>query len=360
MTGPTTPDPGAPITPARDPHDPDLFVDRFGGEHPTLVPVAGRFRLVAARACPWAHRAVVVRRLLGLEDALSLGIVGPLHDDATGWTFHLDPGGRDPVLGTADLRESYAAAAPGWAGGVTVPAVVDVGTGRLVTNDHRTLTPDLATAWAPLHRAGAPDLVPDGRAGEIAALHTAIEALAIAPYRAGMAADQDGYDAGVADLFAALDTFEQRLATRRYLLGDTLTEPDVRLWTVLLRFDAVYHGHFRCNRRTLAGGYPALWGYARDLFTTPGFGDTVDMTGIVVHYLLQHRDLNPSGIVPVGPDPAGWYTPHHRDRLGGSPFGDGTPPGPPPAGETVVAPLLLDRSRVRVMSGAPAPSTTVP
>lgn len=335
-TGPITSTTPGRTTPRRDPGDPGLFVDRFTADPTSGLPVEpGRFRLVAARACPWSHRAIVVRRLLGLEPVLSLGLAGPLHDDAVGWTFHLDPGGRDPVLGIRYLREAYEAAEPGFEGGVSVPAVVDTVTGRLVTNDHRTLTTDLCTEWSELHRPGAPELVPLGAADEIAVLHREIESFAIAPYRAGMASDQATYDTGCAEVFQALDRFEARLAGRRYLLGTTLTEPDVRLWTVLVRFDAVYHCHFKCNRRTLAGGYPALWAYARDLYATPGFGDTVDMASIVEHYHRQHTAINPTGIVPIGPDPAGWSVPHDRERLGGSPFGDGTPPGPPPPAERV-------------------------
>ena len=135
-------------------------------------------------------------------------------------------------------------------------------------------------------------------------------------------------------LFTALDWLEERLATRRYLVGDAITESDVRLFTTLARFDAVYHGHFKCNRRKLTE-MPNLWGYARDLFTTPGFGDTIDFTQIKQHYYLVHRDLNPKGIIPDGPDLSVWAEPHDRARLGGTPFGDGTAPGAIPEAERV-------------------------
>jgi len=145
---------------------------------------------------------------------------------------------------------------------------------------------------------------------------------------------QDAYDNAYAKLFARLDWLADRLATRRYLVGDTITEADVRLWTTLARFDAVYHGHFKCNRNKLAE-MPVLWAYARDLFQTPGFGDTIDFVQTKQHYYRVHTGLNPSGIVPAGPDPSGWLTPHGREALGGRPFGDGAPPGPPPAAERV-------------------------
>ena len=341
MTGPTSTATTATSTttpdrtePPRDPDNPDLVVDRITADGSPWPVAPGRYRLVAARACPWSHRAVVVRRLLGLEPVISLGLAGPLHDERS-WRFHLDPGDRDPVLGIEYLSEAYERTLPGFDGGVTVPALVDVPSGRLVTNDHRTLTVDLCTEWRAHHREGAQDLLPDGVRDDVPALHEELEQLNIAPYRAGMADDQESYEAAFADLFGLLDAFEQRLTGQRYLLGDTLTEPDVRLWTTLVRFDAVYHGHFKCNRNLLSA-MPALWGYARDLFTTPGFGDTVDFASIKDHYYLQHDWINPSGLVPVGPDPREWTTPHGRERLGGGPFVNGaTPPGPPPAAERV-------------------------
>ena len=153
-------------------------------------------------------------------------------------------------------------------------------------------------------------------------------------YRCGFAATQQAYEEAYATLHARLDALSDRLAGRRYLVGDTITEADVRLWVTLVRFDAVYHGHFKCNRSKLTE-LPVLWAYARDLFQTPGFGDTIDFTQIKQHYYGVHRGINPTGIVPLGPDPRGWLTAHGRAELGGRPFGDGTPPGPPPEGERV-------------------------
>ena len=147
-------------------------------------------------------------------------------------------------------------------------------------------------------------------------------------YRCGFAGSQETYDAAYDRLFVALDWLEERLTDRRYLMGDAITEADVRLFTTLARFDAVYHGHFKCNRNKLIE-MPALWGYARDLFQTPGFGDTIDFAHIKRHYYVVHKDVNPTGIVPLGPTLGGWAMPHGRESLGGSPFGDGTPPPPP-------------------------------
>ena len=156
-------------------------------------------------------------------------------------------------------------------------------------------------------------------------------------YRCGFAGSQEAYDEAYQRAVRPAGlAVSDRLAGQRYLVGDTITEADVRLFTTLVRFDAVYHGHFKCNRQKLTE-MPVLWAYARDLFQTPGFGDTIDFDQIKRHYYQVHRSINPSGIVPAGPDLSGWLVPHGREALGGRPFGDGTPPGPPPPGEQVPA-----------------------
>ncbi|MBT2440159.1 glutathione S-transferase C-terminal domain-containing protein [Streptomyces sp. ISL-36] len=287
----------------------------------------GRYRLVVSRACPWAGRAVIVRRLLGLEKALPMAVAGPTHDERS-WTFDLDPGGRDPVLGIERLQEAYLARDPAYDRGITVPAIVDVPTGKVVTNDFAQITIDLSLEWLPHHRVGAPALYPPALRSEIDAVNEVVyQDVNNGVYRAGFAGSQESYTAAFERLFARLDWLSQRLEGSRYLVGDTLTEADVRLFTTLVRFDAVYHGHFKCNRRKLSE-MPVLWAYARDLFQTPGFGDTVDFDHIKRHYYLVHRDINPTGIVPDGPDLSGWLAPHDRAALGGRPFGDGTPPEP--------------------------------
>ncbi|MFJ7154283.1 glutathione S-transferase family protein [Streptomyces sp. NPDC101118] len=294
----------------------------------------GRYRLVVSRACPWASRAVIVRRLLGLERALPMAVAGPVHDERS-WTFDLDPGGRDPVLGIERLREAYLARDPGYDRGITVPAVVDVTTGAVVTNDFPALTLDLSLEWTAHHRPGAPRLYPAERREEIDAVNAEVyEDVNNGVYRAGFAGSQAAYREAYEALFERLDRLAERLADTRYLVGDTVTEADVRLFTTLVRFDAVYHGHFKCNARKLTE-MPVLWAYARDLFQTPGFGDTVDFEHIKRHYYEVHSDINPTGIVPAGPDLAGWLTPHGREVLGGRPFGEGTPPGPPGPAEAV-------------------------
>jgi putative glutathione S-transferase len=296
----------------------------------------GRYRLVVSRACPWANRAIIVRRLLGLEGVLSMGVCGPTHD-ARSWTFDLDPGGRDPVLGIERLQEAFLARFPDYDRGITVPAVVDVPTGHVVTNDYPQITLDLSTEWTAHHREGAPDLYPEHLRGEIDEVNDGVfRDVNNGVYRCGFAGSQEAYETAYARLFDRLDRLSDRLRDQRYLVGDTITEADVRLFTTLVRFDAVYHGHFKCNRSTLTE-MPVLWAYARDLFQTPGFGDTVDFDHVKRHYYDVHRDINPTGIVPLGPDLSGWTTPHGREDLGGRPFGDGTPPAPPAPQETVPA-----------------------
>ncbi len=289
----------------------------------------GRYRLIAARACPWANRTIIVRRLLGLEGALSMGLAGPVHD-ADSWTFDLDPGGVDPVLGIPRLKDAYERRQPGYPRGITVPAIVDVTSGAVVTNDFAQMTLDFSTEWVDHHRPGAPDLYPaDLRPEMDEVMHHIYTEINNGVYRCGFAGSQEAYDAAYARLFTALDLVSDRLAGQRFLMGDTITEADVRLFTTLVRFDPVYHGHFKTNRSKLTE-MPVLWAYARDLFQTPGFGETVDFGQIKQHYYVVHSDLNPHGIVPKGPDLENWHTPHGRERLGGRPFGDGTPPAPLP------------------------------
>ena len=294
----------------------------------------GRYRLVVSRACPWANRSIIVRRLLGLEDVLSMGVCGPTHDERS-WTFDLDPGGRDPVLGYERLQEAYFARFPDYDRGITVPAIVEISTGEVVTNDYPQITLDLSTQWQELHRPGAPDLYPEPLREEMdEVMELVYEDVNNGVYRCGFAGDQGAYDKAYRRLFDRLDWLSERLEGQRYLMGDTITEADVRLFTTLARFDPVYHGHFKCNRSKLTE-MPVLWAYARDLFTTPGFGDTIDFDHIKRHYYEVHTDINPTAIVPAGPDVRMWLSPHGREALGGRPFGDGTPPGPPRAEETV-------------------------
>ncbi|MCW3813479.1 glutathione S-transferase C-terminal domain-containing protein [Micromonospora sp. DR5-3] len=272
---------------------------------------AGRYRLIWCRACPWAHRARIVRSLLGLEDVISLGTVDPIRDER-GWRFALDPDGFDPVLGISFLSDAYLATDPDYTGRVTVPALVDTLTGRVVTNDYPQLTLDFSTEWRRFHKPGAPDLYPVELRPEMDALMAEIHRdVNNGVYRCGFATSQQAYDEAYTALFARLDALSERLSGRRYLMGDQITEADVRLFTTLVRFDVAYHGHFKCNRQKLTE-MPVLWAYARDLFQTPGFGETVDFDHIKRHYYATHEMINPTRIVPLGPDLSGWTTPHGR------------------------------------------------
>jgi len=271
----------------------------------------GRYRLIAAKACPWATRAIIVRQLLGLEGVISLGEPGPTHDEDS-WTFDLDEDGLDPVLGIPRLKDAFEARYPDYPRGITVPAMVDLPTGKVVTNDFQQITHDFFFEWADHHRPDAPDLWPEDLREEMdevmARVFTEVNN---GVYRCGFAGSQEAYEAAYDRLWTAMDWLEGRLADRRYLMGDSITEADVRLFTTLARFDAVYHGHFKCNRNKLTE-LPHLWGYSRDLFQTPGFGDNTDFDQIKAHYYVVHNDINPTGVVPKGPDPDVWLTPHGR------------------------------------------------
>ena len=255
-----------------------------------------------ARACPWANRAVIVRRLLGLEPVISMALAGPMHDERS-WSFDLDPGGRDPVLGIERLSEAYEKAVPGYDRGITVPAIVDVPTGAGGDQRLPQITLDFATEWTAYHRPGRARPVPGEPTGTRSTRwrRRVYKDVNNGVYRPASPASQEAYEAAYRRLFARLDWLSDRLADQRYLVGDTITEADVRLFTTLARFDAVYHGHFKCNRSKLSE-MPVLWAYARDLFQTPGFGDTIDFVQIKQHYYVVHRDINPTGIVPAGPD----------------------------------------------------------
>ncbi len=297
--------------------EPGRSQDPYGGDEldvPTWPVQPGRYRLIAARACPWANRAIIVRLLLGLEDEISMGLAGPVHDDRS-WAFDLDPGGVDPVLGYKRLEEAFHARFRDYSEGITVPTVVDISSKEAVTNDFPSITHDFFFEWRDHHRPDAPDLWPDECREEMeAVMQRVFSDVNDGVYRCGFAGSQEAYDEAYARLWTTMDWLEDRLSGRRYLMGDRVTEADVRLFTTLARFDAVYHSHFKCNRNKLTE-MPALWGYARDLFQTPGFGETVDFDQIKRHYYVVQEDINPNGIVPQGPDPAVWRTPHGRERL---------------------------------------------
>ena len=228
------------------------------------------------------------------------------------WTFDLDEGGRDPVLGIEKLQEAYVNRIPDYPKGITVPAVVEIETGKVVTNDFPQITHDFFFEWRDHHRPDAPDLWPDDLRDEMEeVMERVFTEVNNGVYRCGFAGSQEAYDEAYDRLWTAMDWLEERLTDRRYLMGDAVTEADVRLFTTLARFDAVYHAHFKCNRNQLKE-MPALWGYARDLYQMPGFGETIDFEQIKAHYYVVQTDINPTKIVPKGPDPAAWLEPHGR------------------------------------------------
>ncbi|HEU5014988.1 MAG TPA: glutathione S-transferase family protein [Roseiflexaceae bacterium] len=289
--------------------------DRITADGSSAFPAEpGRYHLYVSLACPWAHRAIIVRRLLGLEDVISMSVVDPIRD-ARGWAFRDGPGySHDPVNGFAFLSEAYLRTDPDYTGRYTVPCIWDRVTGRLVTNNYPDITIDFETQFKKFQRPDAPDLYPDALRDEIDAVNAVIyEDVNNGVYKAGFAATQAAYEEAVDALFARLDWVEERLSRQRFLAGNRLTEADIRLFTTLARFDAVYYGHFKCNLRRLVD-YPNLWNYARDLFQRPGFGDTVNFDHIKRHYYMTHDQLNPTRIVPKGPI-MDWNAPHDRARF---------------------------------------------
>lgn len=273
----------------------------------------GRYRLYASLACPWSQRALIVRRLLGLEQVIGLSLTDPIRDER-GWRFPASSGGRDPLTGARFLSELYQATDPLYTGWCTVPCLWDSRTQRIVTNDIPQITVTFETEFSDFHRPGAPQLYPPDQRREIDALSMLIfHAVNNGVYKAGMATTQAAYEEAFDVLFATLEELEDRLARRRFLLGSQLCEADVRLYPTLARFDAVYYIHFKCNLRPLVD-YHHLWGYARDLYQRTGFGDTTDFGQIKRHYYQSQDWINPSRIVPKGPF-VSWLEPHGRERL---------------------------------------------
>jgi putative glutathione S-transferase len=275
----------------------------------------GRYHLYVSLACPWAHRAIIARRLLGLDDVISLSVVDPVRDER-GWAFRDGPGySEDPVNGFHFLSEAYLATDPAYSGRYTVPCLWDRRTGRLVSNNFPDITVDFETQFTAFHKPGAPDLYPSALREQIDAINAVVYTdVNNGVYKCGFAGSQEAYEQAFDALFARLDWLEERLGGQRFLAGAQLTEADIRLFTTLARFDSVYYLHFKCNLRRLVD-YPNLWGYARDLFQRPGFGDTTNFDHIKRHYYLTHPQINPSRLVPKGPA-IDWLAPHGRESLG--------------------------------------------
>jgi len=261
-----------------------------GGPYP---PEPGRYRLYVSHACPWSHRTTIVRKLKGLEEAIPLTVVDALMME-DGWTI---PAGADPDTDSRCLWQLYVKADPHYSGRVSVPALWDRKTGTIVSNESEEII-RMFDAWP---NARGPSLRPPELAAEIDALNAEIYgAVNNGVYRTGVATTQEAYEEAFDELFGCLDRLEKRLASRSFLTGERITEADWRLFVTLVRFDAVYHYHFKCNRNRLSD-MPELWDYTRALYQVPGVAETVRMDHIKTHYYGSHRLINPRGIVPKGP-----------------------------------------------------------
>ncbi len=280
------------------------FRDRVTAAGSSEYPAAsGRYHLYVSLACPWAHRTIILRALKGLEDAIAMSIVDPIRDEK-GWAFREtdDRTTGDPLHGWQYLSEAYTASDPSFDARVTVPVLWDTETGRIVNNESADIIEMLAAEFDEFAARPDLDLAPAALADEMAELNQRIyDTVNNGVYRAGFASSQEAYEEAVVPLFETLDDLDARLADRRFLLGDEQTLADWRLFTTLVRFDAVYVGHFKCNIRRIAD-YPNLSGYLRDLYQTPGVPETVDMDHIKRHYYVTHTQINPFAIVPVGPE----------------------------------------------------------
>jgi glutathionyl-hydroquinone reductase len=273
----------------------------------------GRYHLYVSYACPWAHRTLIVRALKGLESVIPVSVVHPLMPPES-WVFGEYPGSTpDRVHGFQALHQLYEHAAPGFAGLVTVPVLYDTRRQVIVNNESSEIIRMLNGAFDAWGHRGL-DLYPEPLRAEIDAVNALVyEHVNNGVYRAGFATTQDAYEAAFDRLFATLDELERCLGRQRYLVGDRITEADWRLFTTLVRFDAVYYGHFKCNRRRLID-YPSLWAYTRELYQVPGIAETVRMDHIKRHYYASHRVINPTGIVPKGPE-LDFEAPHGRDGI---------------------------------------------
>jgi len=288
------------------------FRDEVGtARHPAD---ADRYHLYVSRACPWAHGALLTRELLGLDDAIGISVVDP-HRRDDGWEFTPEKDGCtvDHRHGHDCLREVYTEADPDYTGRVSVPVLWDEEAGTIVNEESDEIMRTLADAFADYRGV---DLYPESRREEIDHyIGELYRPLNRGVYHAGFAETQSEYEDAVGTVFDALDRWEAHLSDRRYLLGDRLTLADLRLFPTLVRFDAVYHTHFKCNVRRLVD-YDNLWAYTRDIYQTGGVAETVDLDHITEHYYRSHDHLNPTGFVPVGPA-LDFEAPHDRDELPG-------------------------------------------
>ncbi len=273
-----------------------------------------RYHLYISHACPWAHRAMIFRALKGLEDAITVSVVHPLMP-ATSWVFGEYPGSTpDVVNGMHTMAEVYKLADPHFDGVVTVPVLWDKQRQTIVNNESSEIIRMFNSAF---DNIGNPDVdfYPEALRAEIDEINEVIyENVNNGVYRSGFASSQEAYEEAFDRLFQTLELLEERLSKQRFLVGGQITEADWRLFTTLVRFDAVYHGHFKCNKRLLSS-YPNLWGYTLELYQVPGVAQTVDMQQIKYHYYASHQSVNPTGVVPKGPE-LDFMAPHQRQLLG--------------------------------------------
>lgn len=276
-----------------------------------------RYHLYVSLACPWAHRTLIYRALKGLEDMISVSVVHPFMAD-NGWTFHEDEEVGvnvipDLIHQAQYLHQIYTAALPDYTGRVTVPILWDKQTNRIVSNESADIIRMFNSAFDQVGAIKA-DFYPEELQSEIDTLNDVVyESINNGVYRAGFATTQEAYEEALTSLFNALDTLEETLSQQRYLLGEKITEADWRLFTTLVRFDAVYVGHFKCNLRRLVD-YPNLWAYVRELYQMPKVAQTVYMHDIKQHYYASHATINPTGVVPLGPI-IDFSLPHQRDDI---------------------------------------------
>lgn len=275
---------------------------------------AGRYHLYVSLACPWAHRTLIFRALKGLEDMISISVVHWYMGDQ-GWTFNSADGTVPDTVNDADfMYQVYAAATPDYSGRVTVPVLWDKKTNTIVTNESSEIIRMFNSAFDGIGAVEG-DFYPEPLRAEIDALNERIyHTVNNGVYKAGFASTQEAYEEGVTPLFETLDWLDERLSTQRYLTGNAITEADWRLFTTLVRFDPVYAGHFKCNIRRIAD-CEHLSGYMRELYQQPGIAETVNLQHIKNHYYTSHESINPSRIIPMGPN-IDYAAPHERARLG--------------------------------------------
>ena len=298
------------------------WVTADGAPGPTgeggFAAMPGRYHLYVSYACPWAHRTLIFRKLMKLEETVSLSVVHWLMGE-NGWTFREEAGATgDRLHGASYLHEIYTRAESDYSGRVTVPVLWDEERQTIVSNESSEIIRMFNDAFAG-DGVTRPDFRPQDLRGEIDEVNAFVyDKINNGVYKAGFATSQEAYEDAFNDLFVALDRLEERLGRQRYLTGDRLTEADWRLFTTLVRFDAVYVGHFKCNRNRLMD-MPNLWGFTRELYQIPGVAETVHLDHIKRHYYESHLTVNPTGVVPLGPD-IDFSAAHDRDRLPGAPM----------------------------------------